>query len=64
MKNFINVRLATSNHYKEKNDIKHNIRTVNVLSTYKSKSNQVWRTWSNSFKSNFGERELQQKLKN
>lgn len=62
MKNFINVRLQTSNAYKEKNDIKHNIRTVNVLSTYKSKSSQKWRTWSNSFKSNFGERELQQKL--
>jgi len=62
MKNFINVRLQTSNAYKEKNDIKHNIRTVNVLSKSESLS-QKWKTWSNSFKSNFKEKELQQKLK-
>lgn len=64
MKNFINVRLATSNAYKEKNDIKHNIRTVNVLSTYKSKSGQNWRKWQNSYYSHIPQNQLQQKLKN
>lgn len=64
MKNFINVRLQTSNAYKEKNDIKHNIRTVNVLSTYKSKSGQSWRTWANSYHSQIPQNSLQQKLKN
>jgi len=32
MNNYINVRLETSNHYKEKNDIKHNLGTVNKKS--------------------------------
>ncbi len=63
MKNFINVRLATNNHYKEKNDIKHNIRTVNVLSTYKSKSGQSWRTWENGYHSRIPQNQLQQRLK-
>lgn len=49
MNNFINVRFESVNHYKTINDIKHNIRTANILSNYKAQTEeekkQQWRSW-------------------
>jgi len=45
MNNFINVRITPYNHYKEKNDIKHNLDTVNkqsrVDSAFKNYKNRI-----------------------